>query len=224
MKPNSSPHASHPSNGPVEPSSSRPPNPGVRTEKVLGRQPAVPIAPPPAGPWKWHQRALLGLQTQLSQGRHDHREAAREPLEPHSLSEADSATDELDHDLALAQLAHEDDALFEIDEALRRIAEGRYGICEISGQPIEAERLRVIPWTRYTCEVERQRESSGERPGRGLPQPGTVRGSEGPSFEVAGESEEATEAADETLGQPRTVPPGGTGPVSGAGQPPGTAT
>ncbi len=224
MKPNTSTNASHPSNRPMEPSPSNSPNPGVRTEDVLGRRPAVPITPPPAGPWKWHQRALLGLQAQLSQGRDAHREAAREPLEPHSLSEADSATDELDHDLALAQLAHEDDALFEIHDALRRIAEGRYGICEISGQPIGAERLRAIPWTRYTCEVERQLESSGERPRRVLPRPGTVRGSEGLSFEVAGESEATTEAADESLGQTRILPLGGTGPVSGAGQPPGTAT
>ncbi len=176
------------------------------------------MAPPPAGPWKWHQQALLSLQTQLQQGRSTNREAAREPLEPHSLSEADSATDELDHDLALAQLAHEDDALFEVNEALRRIAEGCYGICEISGQPIGAERLRAIPWTRFTFEVERQLESSGERPGMALPRPGTVRGGPELSFEAAGEREESTDAADETLGQPRPLPPGG------PGQAPGTAT
>jgi RNA polymerase-binding transcription factor DksA len=168
------------------------------------------MPPLPAGPWRWHQQALLDLQTQLQQGRNAHRETAREPLEPHSLSEADSATDELDHDLALAQLAHEDNALFEIHEALRRIAEGRYGICEISGQPIGAERLRAVPWTRFTCEVERRLESSGAGPRVALPRPGTVRGRKEFSFEAAGEPEEAPEAADETLGQPRPSPPGGT--------------
>ena len=215
MKTNRSANASPDSKGPAAPSSSHPPHPGVRTEDVLGRPPAVPVPPPPAGPWKQHQQALLSLQSQLQQGRKSHREAAREPLEPHSLSEADSATDELDHDLALAQLAHEDDALFEVNDALRRIAEGRYGVCEISGQPIEAERLRAIPWTRFTCEVERRLESSGERPRVTLPRPGTVREHEGPSFEAAGEGEEAS---DETLGQPKAQPPRRNTTASGPGQ------
>jgi len=220
MKSNTSPNTLQPSDTPGEPTSAHPPKSGIRTEDVLGRSASTPMAPPPAGPWSWHQQALLRLQSQLSRGRNAHRDAAREPLEPHSLSEADSATDELDHDLALTQLAHEDDALFEIHEALKRIAEGRYGICEISGQPIGAERLRAIPWTRFTCEVERRLESSGERPGIALPRPGTVRGREEFSFEAACDPEEAPVAADETLGQPRTVPPGGTGSVSEPDQTP----
>ncbi len=38
----------------------------------------------------------------------------------------------------------------EVLEALKRITEGKYGICEISGEPIEEERLMANPAAR-TC-------------------------------------------------------------------------
>jgi DnaK suppressor protein len=40
-----------------------------------------------------------------------------------------------------------------IEEALRRIEHGTYGICRDCGEPIAAARLRAIPWTRscITC-------------------------------------------------------------------------
>ncbi len=36
----------------------------------------------------------------------------------------------------------------EIDHALRRLENGRYGISEVSGDPIAYERLTLIPWAR----------------------------------------------------------------------------
>lgn len=40
--------------------------------------------------------------------------------------------------------------LIDVTAALTKIAEGRYGICEVSGEPIEGERLEVNPAAR-TC-------------------------------------------------------------------------
>ena len=37
--------------------------------------------------------------------------------------------------------------LRQIDDALARIDEGTYGLCEIDNKPIPEERLRAIPWT-----------------------------------------------------------------------------
>jgi len=42
--------------------------------------------------------------------------------------------------------------LFEIDQALARIENGTYGICEETEEPIEAERLFAVPWTRLSIE------------------------------------------------------------------------
>lgn len=47
--------------------------------------------------------------------------------------------------------------LEEIDAALIRIEDGTYGVCEICGKPIGAERLSAIPWTRYCIDDQRKR-------------------------------------------------------------------
>lgn len=108
--------------------------------------------------WKWHHGRLLALRERLLAGVRANEDEMRSPIEPHSMDIADSATDEIEHDLALGMLSHEADALFEIDAALARMADGSYGVCERSGRPIPDERLRAVPWTRYTREVQERLE------------------------------------------------------------------
>ena len=42
--------------------------------------------------------------------------------------------------------------LLEIEHALGRMEIGTYGICEETEEPIEPERLKMIPWTRLSIE------------------------------------------------------------------------
>jgi DnaK suppressor protein len=44
--------------------------------------------------------------------------------------------------------------LREIADALTRMDEGRYGICEGTGEPIGFKRLSTTPWARYTSEYQ----------------------------------------------------------------------
>jgi RNA polymerase-binding protein DksA len=46
--------------------------------------------------------------------------------------------------------------LAEIEAALKRIEDGTYGICEVCGKPIGAERLSAIPWTRLCIDDQRR--------------------------------------------------------------------
>jgi RNA polymerase-binding transcription factor DksA len=55
---------------------------------------------------------------------------------------------ERQHAAALLEAAREQVAA--VDDALRRLAEGRYGVCERCGQPIGAERLAARP-SAVTC-------------------------------------------------------------------------
>jgi RNA polymerase-binding transcription factor DksA len=75
---------------------------------------------------------------------------------------ADAATDTYDRDLALGMLSSEQDALYQIDEALDRIRAGTYGVCELTGKPIEAARLEAVPWTRFSAAAEKQMEPESE--------------------------------------------------------------
>lgn len=63
---------------------------------------------------------------------------------------SDQGTDTFDREFALNQLSSEQDVLFEIDEAIRRLENGSYGICEMSGNPINIERLQALPYVRYS--------------------------------------------------------------------------
>ncbi len=62
---------------------------------------------------------------------------------------ADIGTDNYEIENTLGLMDSERKILAEIDDALRRIEEGTYGICEGSGEPIPRERLEAIPWARY---------------------------------------------------------------------------
>ncbi len=72
---------------------------------------------------------------------------------------ADQGTDLFMRDLDLDLLGRERDQLGEIDAALKRMAEGTYGICEETGQPIGIARLRAQPWARLSLEAAKRRES-----------------------------------------------------------------
>ena len=119
---------------------------------------------------------LLSLLNRLSSESGHLRRVAAEPLEPHSLDEADSATDEFDHDLALTQLSAEQNALCEVNEALKRIYDGSYAVCEETGQAIPLARLRAIPWTRFMYAVEERLEKNGVVLRAGLNKAASVRG------------------------------------------------
>lgn len=74
----------------------------------------------------------------------------------HGLHQADAGSDSYDRDFALNLLSQEQDALFEIDEALKRLAKGTYGVCEMSGKPIPKARLEARPFARFTVECQNE--------------------------------------------------------------------
>jgi len=62
---------------------------------------------------------------------------------------ADAGTDNFEMENILGLMDSERKLLKEIDDALSRINNGMYGICESNSEPIPKERLRAIPWARY---------------------------------------------------------------------------
>ena len=122
---------------------------------------AVHAEPEIPKPWIWHYETLSSLRDRLIQERRERLTEAAEPVERHSLSQADSATDEFDHALALSRLSVDQDALYEVEAAMKRILDGAYGICEETGKPIPAVRLKALPWTRYRKEAADRLERAG---------------------------------------------------------------
>lgn len=71
---------------------------------------------------------------------------------------ADIGTDNYEQEFALGLMDSERKILHEIADALKRIEEGRYGICEGTGNPIPKARLEATPWARYCVEYARMLE------------------------------------------------------------------
>jgi RNA polymerase-binding transcription factor DksA len=63
---------------------------------------------------------------------------------------ADGAAQQVDMDLALSFVATEHELLNEVNNALERIFAGTYGVCQQTGEPINAKRLEVLPFAKFS--------------------------------------------------------------------------
>ncbi|MGZ4962086.1 MAG: TraR/DksA family transcriptional regulator [Limisphaerales bacterium] len=133
--------------------------PRARAKDILG-PPTIRERIP--AKWQSHYKHLLELHNNLRMSKGDLHQQAREEKPVWSEHMADAGTDNYDQDFALSMASSEQDAIYEIEEAMRRIKTGTYGICEMTHKPIEPARLNAIPWTRFSAQAERELEQRGE--------------------------------------------------------------
>lgn len=69
---------------------------------------------------------------------------------------ADQGTDNFEQEITLGLMENESDELQEIEEALQRIKEGRFGMCENCEKPIPKTRLKAIPYARFCVPCKRK--------------------------------------------------------------------
>jgi RNA polymerase-binding transcription factor DksA len=142
-----------------------------------------------------YRKLLLDLRDHLIDGvnflasdnlKRSHRDASGE-LSGYSLHMADAGTDNFDREFALSLVSNEQEALYEIEEALKRLDQSTYGICDNCEKPILKARLEAVPFARLCINCQSGIEKNRHRP---VPQ--------GPMFtetaeEEGGEGEEAEE-------------------------------
>ena len=117
--------------------------------------------------WKKYYKLLIDLRMHVSDEislhtadtlKHNARDDSGNTSSP-----ADSGTDSFDRDFALSLVSNEQDALIEIEEAILRIKDGSYGVCEITDKAIPAARLSAVPFTRYSVEGQAEHERDQHR-------------------------------------------------------------
>lgn len=111
--------------------------------------------------WVKYYKNLLELRERLLSQMSGLAKESAEEMATYSLHMADSGTDNFDRDFALSLLSSDQDAIYEIEEALKRIEKNTYGVCELTGKVIPKARLDAIPWTRFTVEAQAQLERDG---------------------------------------------------------------
>ena len=91
--------------------------------------------------------------------------SARESSGELSLNSSDAGTETFNRDVALSMVASEQEALDEIEDAIDRIFDGSYGICQETEKPIKKTRLKVVPFTRFSLEGQNLYEQRKRREG-----------------------------------------------------------
>lgn len=124
--------------------------------------------------WQKYYNRLLELREQLMHQMNGLAKESAQEMPGYSLHMADSGTDNFDRDFALSLLSSDQDAVYEIEEALKRIERNTYGVCELTGKTIPKARLEAIPWARFTVQAQAQLERDGSLRQRRLGQLGSV--------------------------------------------------
>ncbi|MEI8089544.1 MAG: TraR/DksA family transcriptional regulator [Opitutaceae bacterium] len=121
--------------------------------------------------FKRYYKLLLELRRHLTAGIELHSEETLKrsskddagDLSSYGQHMADAGTDTFDRDFALSLVSSEQEALGEIDAAIKRIIDGSYGICEITQEPIARDRLLAVPFTRYSANAQKELERNRHR-------------------------------------------------------------
>ena len=124
--------------------------------------------------WQGYYNCLLELRDQLLHQMSGLAKESAQEMAGYSLHMADSGTDNFDRDFALSLLSADQDSVYEIEEALKRIERKTFGVCELTNKIIPKVRLEAIPWTRFTVEAQAQLERDGALRQRRIGQLGTV--------------------------------------------------
>lgn len=143
----------------------------VATLPPVADQPATKLKLPKTDALKY-KKLLLDLRDHLIDGvnflasdnlKRSGREATGE-LSGYSLHMADAGTDNFDREFALSLVSSEQDALYEIEEAMKRLEAGTYGVCAMCDKLIRKERLEAVPFTRMCVQCQSVEEKNPRRP------------------------------------------------------------
>ena len=72
----------------------------------------------------------------------------------------DKAVTSKEKEFFLSLREKEKEILEKIEDALKKIDKGRYGVCEICGKNISEKRLKFVPWARYCIECQEKIEKN----------------------------------------------------------------
>ena len=71
---------------------------------------------------------------------------------------ADVATDTYDREFSLGLASNERTFIYELDDALKKIEDGTYGVCEDCKAPISKTRLKAVPYARLCIKCQEKKE------------------------------------------------------------------
>lgn len=84
-------------------------------------------------------------------------------LSGYTVHMADMSADTYERELVTDLASTEQEVLYQIDEALKRMEEGAYGVCQQCSRPISMSRLKAVPYTSLCISCQRTKEQKGKK-------------------------------------------------------------
>jgi DnaK suppressor protein len=108
---------------------------------------------------------LLDMKAKLLEGMDTEQKAEREGNKDEGMDTYDLASEERDREISFILSDRERTKVKNIDDALERMDEGSYGVCDSCGLEIAEERLEAMPFTRLCrdCQQDLEREARSQR-------------------------------------------------------------
>ena len=86
-------------------------------------------------------------------------------LSAYTVHMADMASDTYERELSMNIVTSEQELLYQIDDALKRLDEGAFGLCQQCSQPITMSRLKAVPYASMciTCQRAKEQQHKNKR-------------------------------------------------------------
>lgn len=143
-----------------------------KEQRKKGKPTMKVIKPPPEIPWSQSKEEIEAFRRTLLDMRENLLAGISESPVPEALATQsdigdiiDQAGDERERELSLLLSGRDKEKLLAINEALEKLKEGTYGICEECGERIGLQRLKVMPLARYdvSCQAKLEKEMRLQR-------------------------------------------------------------
>jgi RNA polymerase-binding protein DksA len=85
-------------------------------------------------------------------------------LSSYSFHMADQGSDTMEKEKSVFLVSSKGKDLYEIDQALYRVKEGKFGICENCGKEVEKDRLEAVPHAKFCikCRLEQEKQDKSQ--------------------------------------------------------------
>ena len=84
-------------------------------------------------------------------------------LSAYTLHMADMAADTYERELSMNIISSEQALLYQVDDALKRLEEGAFGLCQTCSKAITMSRLKAVPYASLCIECQRAKEQKAKR-------------------------------------------------------------
>lgn len=108
--------------------------------------------------WRYKERISEGIKHISDDTLKKSQKDAAGDMSGYTLHMADVATDAYDREFSLGLASNDRQVLLQIDDALKRIEEGTFGVCQQCTKPITKTRLKAIPFTRLCLKCQQRQE------------------------------------------------------------------